>query len=57
MANLRREDEPQESTWDSASGYQDRRGWQLDFESARSKLVELAGFTGKLSNGPAVLLD
>lgn len=57
MANLRREDEPQESTWDSASGYQDRRGWQLDFESARSKLVELAGFIGKLNNGPAVLLD
>ena len=57
MANLRREDAPQESTWDFASGYQDRHGWQLDFESARSKLIELAGFTGKLSNGPAVLLD
>jgi hypothetical protein len=46
MAYLCREEAPQESTWDSASGYQDRRGWQLDFESARSKLVELAGFTG-----------
>ena len=57
MANLRREDAPQESTWDFASGYQDRLGWQLDVEAARSKLVELAGFTGKLSNGPAVLLD
>lgn len=44
LANLRREDAPQESTWDFASGYQDRPGWQLDNESARSKLVELAGF-------------
>ncbi len=32
MASLHREDTPLESTWDFASGYQDRHGWQLDFE-------------------------
>ena len=35
MANLRWEDTPQESTWDFASGYQDRHGRQLDFELVR----------------------
>lgn len=57
MDNLRREDTLQESTWDHASVYQDRYARQRDFEAASSKLVELAGFTGKLNSRPAVLLD
>ena len=54
---LKREDAPVESTWDRDSVYPSWEAWQEDFEGTMAGLSELTEFSGKLNEGPQVLLD
>jgi len=54
---LTRQDVPIESTWDRESIYPSWEAWQQDFEATTAGLSELSEFSGKLKDGPQMLID
>jgi len=55
--SLLREDAPKESTWNREAVYLTWEAWVADFESAQSDLPVLGKFSGRLKEGPGVLLE
>lgn len=55
--SLLREDAPIESTWNREAVYLTWEAWVADFESAQSDLPGLGKFSGRLKEGPGVLLE
>jgi len=48
---------PEQYTWNAPSLYESPEAWEAAFTAARESLPALAAFTGRLHEGPAVLLE
>jgi len=52
-----RNEVPVQYTWDTASIFPSDQAWEAEIELVGQQLSELAGFRGRLSDGPAILAD
>ena len=53
---LQRKDAPVESTWNREAVYPTWDAWDADLQAAQSELPELAKFSGRLNEGPDMIL-